>query len=73
MLISMLLDKLTLVLLPGAIVVINTLLAVSKLIISLELLLMVKPVISPHASFVLLALILVIRSLIVMFGLLLVK
>lgn len=73
MLISMLLAKLTVVLLPGVIVVINKLLAVLRLIISPELLLMVKPVISPHVSFALLAFIFVIKSLIVIFGLLLVK
>ena len=73
MLISMLLDKLTFVLLPGASVVINILLAVSRLIISPELLLIVKPVISPQASFALLVLILVIKLLILMLGLLLVK
>lgn len=73
MLICMLVAKATLVLLPGVIVVIKVLLAVSRLIISLELFLIEKPVISPQLSFDLLALMLVIKSLMVILGLLLVK
>ena len=73
MLICMLVAKATLVLLPGVIVVIKVLLAVSRLIISLELFVMEKPVISPQLSLDLLALMLVIKSLMVILGLLLVK